>query len=101
MKFFCLGDEDTVLGFRLVGLEGRAVKSAAEAREAFAVATATQDVGIILMTERAARLIREEVEDYIYNSDFPLVLEIPDSRGPLPDRKSISDLIKEAVGISI
>jgi len=45
--------------------------------------------------------IREDVEDYIYNSTFPLVLEIPDSRGPLPDRQSISDLIMEAVGISV
>ena len=101
MKFFCIGDEDTVIGFRLVGVEGRTVKTAFEAREAFTVATATPETGIILITEREARLIPELMEKFVYETNFPLVLEIPDARGPLPERKSLPQLIREAVGVSI
>lgn len=101
MKFFVIGDEDTVLGFRLVGVQGRAVKTALESREALKVATSTPDVGIIIITERIAQHIREDVDKYIYETTTPLVIEIPDREGPLPERKTVPELIREAVGIRV
>ena len=101
MKFYCIGDDDAVWGFRLAGVEGRVVHGAFEAREALAVASATQEVGILIITEKAANLIRSEVDALIYGTGFPLVLEIPDAGGPLPGRKTINDLVREAVGIAI
>ena len=34
MRYFIIGDEDAVLGFGLVGVEGRAVRNAEQAQEA-------------------------------------------------------------------
>lgn len=101
MRFFVIGDKDTVLGFKLVGVEGRIVTNAFEAREALKVAASTEDVGIIVITERTAHWIRDDVDEYVYETATPLVIEIPDRKGALEDRKTISDLVKEAVGIKI
>ena len=101
MNLFCIGDENTVLGFGLVGVEGRVVKTERQAREAFKVATSTPDVGIIIITERIAERLREEVNKSIYELNFPLVIEIPDMQGPLPERKSILQLVRTAVGVRI
>ncbi|MBE3071090.1 MAG: ATP synthase subunit F, partial [Planctomycetes bacterium] len=43
MKFFCIADEDTVRGFRLAGIEGRAVETPREAADALARAAAQAD----------------------------------------------------------
>lgn len=101
MKFFVIGDEDTVAGFRLAGVEGRQARTLIEVREAFQVAVATPDVGVILIAERLAQQIREQVNQYIYENEFPLVLEIPDRQGSLPGKKSIAQMINEAVGIRV
>ncbi len=101
MNFYCIGDEDTVLGFRLAGVEGRVAETIAESREALKVATSTPDVGIIIITERIARQIIEDVDRYVYGTDFPLIIEIPDRAGPLPGRKPVSELVKQAVGVKV
>ncbi len=101
MKFFVIGDEDTVLGFKLVDVEGRVVETVSESREAFKVATSIPEVGIIIITEKIAKQIKTEIEKYIYETNFPLVIEIPDRTGPLPKKKSVSELVKSAVGIKI
>jgi len=101
MNFFCIGDEDTVLGFRLAGVEGRVAETITESREALKVATSMSDVGIIIITERVAQQIRTDVDKYVYGTDFPLIIEIPDRAGPLPERKPIPELVKQAVGVKI
>ena len=101
MKFYCIGDEDAVWGFRLAGVEGRVVANPFEAKEALAVASASDEVSVVLITEAVAELIRGEVDFLVYKSGFPLVLEIPDASGPRPGRHSTSDLIRQAVGIAI
>ena len=35
MKYFVIGDEDTVLGFGMVGVKGTAVRKQSEAEDAF------------------------------------------------------------------
>ena len=35
MKYFIIGDEDAVLGFGMVGVQGRAVRNREEAEKAF------------------------------------------------------------------
>ena len=101
MKFYVVGDRQTVLGFRLVGIEGTAVESREEALDALKAAVARKDVGIILITETIAGQMRDEVEARLYGMGFPLVLEIPDSHGPSPDRPPIEDIVRKAIGITI
>jgi V/A-type H+-transporting ATPase subunit F len=100
-KIVLIGDQDTVLGFGLAGLHGHVAQDATEASRFFGQAVRRPDVSIIVITERLARLIRAELDAFSEVRDSPFILEIPDSEGPLPDRKSPSDMVREAVGISI
>lgn len=101
MKFYVIGDEDTVLGFRLAGIDGRKVESPEEAEEALKEAFSLEDIGIIVITERTAQSIRAEVDRYSYTTTFPLIIEIPDRHGPLEDRGSIREMIRAAVGVHL
>ncbi len=101
MQFYVIADEHTVTGFKLVGLEGEVVESADEAREALEKAFASHDVGIIVITEKIAALLREEMEEYIFGHTFPLIIEIPDRTGPMEGRVSIRQMVRSAVGVNI
>ena len=101
MKFYVIGDRQTVLGFRLVGIEGTDVTDRDEALAALKTVVAEKEVGIVLITEAIAGQVRDEVEARLYGMGFPLVLEIPDSQGPSPDRPGIEDIVRKAIGISI
>ncbi len=101
MQFYVIADENTVTGFKLVGLEGEVVETAEEAREALAKAFSSEDVGIIIITERIAASIREEMEEFIFGHTFPLIIEIPDRKGALEDRASIREMVNAAIGVKI
>jgi V/A-type H+-transporting ATPase subunit F len=101
MKFYVVGDRQTVLGFRLVGIEGTEVADRDETLAALDEAVSKRDIGIILITEGVAGRVRDEVEARLYGMGFPLVLEIPDSRGASPDRPALEEIVRKAVGISI
>jgi V/A-type H+-transporting ATPase subunit F len=101
MKFFVIGDRQTVLGFRLVGIEGAVASEREDALDALSAAVARKDVGIVLITEAIASKMRDEVDARLYGMGFPLVLEIPDASGPSPQRPKIEDVVRKAIGISI
>ena len=101
MKFFVIGDRQTVLGFRLVGIEGRQAEDREGALAALDEAVSRKDLGIVLITEAVAGRIRDEVDARLYGIGFPLVLEIPDASGPSPERPGIEDVVRKAIGISI
>ena len=101
MKFFVIGDQETVLGLRLVGVEGAVATEREDALVALKEAVAKEDVGVVLVTEKVAAEIRDEVESRLYGIGFPLVLEIPDSSGPVPDRLKIEEVVRRAIGISV
>jgi len=101
VKYYVIGDQDTVLGFGLVGVEGIAVSSPEDVAAAFERAVGDKDIGIMIFTETAAQMIRTKVDQYIFTEDFPLVVEIPDRKGPAPDRPDMRSLVNQAIGINI
>jgi V/A-type H+-transporting ATPase subunit F len=101
MQFYVIGDESTVTGFGLAGVEGEVVETADEAREALTKAFASPDIGIIIVTERIAAQLREEMEEFIFGRTFPLIIEIPDRTGPMDGRVSIRQIVRSAVGINV
>ncbi len=101
MKFFCIADEETVRGFRLAGVAGRVVTTAAEAAAAVVEAGAQADCGILVLTERVAAGIRRDVEAVRLEHERPLIVEIPGPEGPLPGRKGLRRLVQEAVGMRL
>ena len=59
------------------------------------------DTGIIVITERMAAGIRDEIDKFSFGRSFPLIIEIPDRTGPLAGRVSIRQMVRSAVGISV
>ena len=101
MKFFLIGDEDALLGFGMVGVEGILVRSANEAAHALERVLENPDIGIILINERIADLIRVQVNQFVFKREFPLILEIPDRRGRKENQKSLRELVNDAIGIQL
>lgn len=74
--FYCIGDEDTARGFRLAGVAGRVVVTAAEAEAALDAAAALPSCGVIIIGAAAAKLARAKVERLRLEHARPLVVEI-------------------------
>ncbi len=101
MKYFVIGDSDTVLGFRFAGIEGEIVTGTAEALAALRKASARSDIGILIITEDTAERIRDEVTAVKLKVARPLLVEIPGSDGPSPMRRTLINIITEAVGVRV
>jgi len=100
MNFFCIADKESSLGFRLTGVETREVSSRSDGLEALKVALAIEDVGVLLVTEKAALFLRNELDSLMYRNQKPLILELP-SRGMVTKRKSVGDYLKDIIGVSV
>ncbi|MEE8402923.1 MAG: V-type ATP synthase subunit F [Candidatus Hydrothermarchaeaceae archaeon] len=102
MKIGVVGDFDTVTGFRLAGV--REAHEVEEPREGVKILKKLmkEDVGLIIITERLADQIRDETSMLMEGKTFPLIVEIPDKRGPIEGKVDpIMALIKKAVGVDI
>jgi V/A-type H+-transporting ATPase subunit F len=101
MKYSIIGDEDTVLGFGIVGVSGKVVTNSDQAQRAFQALLEDRETGIIIITERTADMIRPIVDRYLFTVNFPLVVEIPDRLGIKPGRPGIKETVNRAIGIKI
>jgi V/A-type H+-transporting ATPase subunit F len=101
MRYFIIGDEDAVLGFGLVGVHGLAASTPEQAQRAFDLALQDREVGILIITERAAELIRPKVDRYVFTQSFPLIVEVPDRLGPVAGRAGIREMVNQAIGIKL
>lgn len=101
MKYFVIGDQDTVLGFSLVGVDGITAYEPDEIKSAFEQALEDREIGVMIITEKAAGKIRSVVDRYMFTEDFPLIVEIPDRTGPAPGRADMRSLVNQAIGINL
>jgi len=101
MKYSIIGDEDTVLGFGIVGVSGKVALNADQAQRAFQAILKDNETSIIIITERVADMIRPMVDKYLFTVGFPLIVEIPDRNGTKPDRPGIKEMVNKAIGIKL
>ncbi len=101
MRYHIIGDEDAVLGFGMVGVPGRSVVTAEQAEDALKAALADGEVGIIIITERIAELIRPTVDRYLFTARFPLIVEIPDRGGRMEGKLGIREMVNGAIGVRL
>jgi len=101
LKFHVIGDADTVLGFRLAGVEGDIVRTADDTLECLERAIGRKDLGVLIMPERTAQSVRPRVDQHVNRSTFPLIIEVPDIAGPMEGRKTVKEMIRAAVGVSL
>ena len=101
MDFFVLGEEEIIIGFAVVGIQGRVVTTRDEALEGFRYAVETPGLKTLIMTEEVSSLLAEKVTEWNMSGRFPLVMEIPGLQGRLEGKKTLVESIREAVGISV
>ena len=101
MKFYCIGDEDTVRGFRLAGVEGRIVETPTETAAVLGEATNRDDVGVVILTSRLARAIPRVLEAIRLGRDYPLIVEIPGPEGAAPEDQGLRRMAQAAVGLNL
>ncbi len=101
MKYSIIGDEDTVLGFGVVGVSGKIATNPDEAQRAFKATLQDKNTGIIIITERIADMIRPMVDKFLFTVSFPLVVEIPDRNGSKPGKPGIKEMVNTAIGIKL
>ena len=101
MDFFVIGEEEIIIGFDVVGIQGRVVATREEALAAFHEAVDIPDLKALILTEEASFLIDEEVTAWNLSCRFPLLVEIPGIHGRMEGKKSLIQAIREAVGINV
>ena len=101
MKILVIGNQEAVLGFSLVGVQGQVVSNIEETNHALDTALASTDLGIVLVTQDVSRLIQSRMDHLQLRSTIPLVVEIPGPEGVSPDQPSLSDVILRAIGVKI
>lgn len=76
MRLVCIGDAQTVRGFRLAGVESVVVDDARAAAAALAAAVAQADCGLVILARQVADLIRAQVEQVKQERAHPLIAEV-------------------------
>jgi len=90
MKVLVVADSETCTAFGLAGFSGRPVTSEEEVG-ALLTGLTRQEAGLVLITEALAEKNREVVERLLIEPGGPLVLEIPDTRGPRPGKPKTTE----------
>jgi len=99
MSFHIIGDQDTVLGFRFAGVPGTVVATPEEASQALRQAVSAGRCQILVLTERVERMVRTEATAHRLEATPPYLVVIEDMAGPDVDRRTLQQLIGEAVGV--
>ena len=101
MKIAAIGDEDTVIGLKIAGIdEGIIIKDPTEAEASIKRLANEGKTGLIIITEKTASKIRRVINE-INKKHIPIILEIPDKNGPLSEEDPVGELIRKAIGVDI
>lgn len=102
MKFFLISDNlDSLIGFRLAGVEGVVVNSKEELLDNVFKCLDDPEIGIILITEKLTKLDYNAIYDLKLKYSRPLIVEIPSPESNFTLSNSIAKYVKEAIGVKI
>ena len=103
MHAFLVSDNhDTQVEMRLAGIQGVVVHGPEETAEAIGdVLSNKTDVGILVMTEKAAAEVPALVKSLRERDDPPLLVEIPDRHGSRRKSDFLMRYIRDAIGVRI
>jgi len=103
MDFFVFGDEDVVLSFKFIGIQGKVIESNNDLIDEFSrvVNGDYGEIGVLIITEKLSLAIEDKITEHQLSGHYPLIVEIPDIEGHLEGRKSMLDLIRKAIGLSV
>lgn len=99
-KIGVVGDKDSVLAFKALGIDVFPVVEIEEARKTID-RLAMNDYAVIFVTEQVAKNIEETIARY-NRETLPAVILIPSNQGTLNiGMQKISDNVEKAVGVNI
>lgn len=110
MEYFVIGEREIVLAFQMLGIRGNVAFNRDDALDAFnrvvgkggeSSVPSSERPKVLILTEGVSAMIEDEVLSWQKGAEFPLVVEIPGINGRLEGKKSLSDAIREAVGIQV
>jgi V/A-type H+-transporting ATPase subunit F len=102
MRFYLISDNvDTQEGMRLAGIDGVVVHKAEEVQKALDDAIQMDDVAVILITATLLQLCPEKIYTLKLKMKKPLIVEIPDRHGNGRTKDSITEYVREAIGVKI
>jgi len=99
-KIGVIGDRESILGFKAVGLDVFPVDDPDEARKILK-RIAKEDFAIIYITEQVYQFMMDEVDEYT-DSRLPAIIPIPGKDGTLGiGMTSVKKAVERAVGADI
>ena len=99
-KIGVIGDKDSVLAFKAIGVDVFPVVEVEEARKAID-RLARNEYAVIFITEQLAQHLEETIARYTREL-LPSIILIPSNQGSLNiGKKRISDNVEKAVGVNI
>lgn len=102
MKSFLISDNrDTYVGMRLAGIDGVIVHEKEELLASMKQAIKNPEIGLIILTEKAVDLAKDEIMNWKLKLKRPLIIEVPDRHGTTRGNDVITSYIRESVGIRI
>ena len=95
-----IGDADSVLGFRALGVETIVPENTDEARKQFE-RLVKQKTSVIMITEKMMDCLQEQIEEVV-NMAIPAVVVLPGITGTMKrGEDTIRELIIRAVGVDL
>lgn len=102
MRYFSISDNrDTLTGLRIAGIEGVLAHDKREVQEAVSKCITDPEIGILLITERLAKLCPELMGELKIGVAKTVVVEIPDRHGTGRSPDSITRYIRESIGVRV
>jgi V/A-type H+-transporting ATPase subunit F len=112
VKYFVIGERELVLAFALVGVEGASVVTRDEALDAFkrvtgiagdshSLSVTVERPKVLIITEAVAVLLEEEILSWQMKGGYPLIVEVPGIMGHIQGKQTLTDAIREAIGIHV
>lgn len=99
-KIGVVGDKDSVLAFKAIGIDVYDVYGKEEARKTID-RMAMEDYAVIFVTEQIAKDLDETIERY-NKAMVPAIILIPSNQGSLNiGIKRVQDNVEKAVGVNI
>lgn len=101
MKTYLISENtDTLVGFRLAGIQGYYLSKEDEIVEKLRSLAKMKDTGMIIVTQTIAKMVSEEILKLKLAKEFPLVVEVPNSDMSIQE-DAVLKYIKEAIGLKI
>jgi len=99
--FLVSDNHDSIVGMRIAGITGVLVHGKDDTLKAVREALEQDDLGILVLTEKAAAEVPEVVRELRQSGELPIVVEIPDRHGTKRNPDFLTRYLQEAIGVKV